>query len=159
MALIEDGPFFWGADWVCSLPLIVLNVAAHVSALSLIGMHVDRLGENAARRRGSRYVLTARLSFITLLVILLHGAEAAVWAVIYVILGAVSGPKAAMLYSLGAMTSYGHAPILLMPEWQLMGALEALTGLLLMGLTTAFLYAMIKQVRAFQSRQNEWDSP
>src|SRR5271165_5676996 len=91
MALIEDGPFFWGADWVCSLPLIVLNVAAHVSALSLIGMHVNRLGENAARRRGSRYVLTVRLSFITLLVILLHGAEAAVWAVIYVMLGAVSG--------------------------------------------------------------------
>jgi hypothetical protein len=158
MALMEDGPFFWGADWACSLPLIVLNVAVHVSTLSLISMRVNRLGENAAGRRASRYSLTVRLSFITFLVIVLHGAEAAVWALTYVMIGAVSGPKAAMLYSLGAMTSYGHAPILLIPEWQLMGALEALTGLLLMGLTTAFLYAMIKQVRVFQSRRDEWDA-
>ncbi len=47
-----------------------------------------------------------------------------------------------MLYSLSAMTSYGHANIYLEPDWQLMGALEALNGMMLFGLTTAFLFSV-----------------
>jgi len=54
--------------------------------------------------------------------------------------------KAAILYSLSAMTSYGHANLSLESDWQLMGAVEALNGLLLFGLTTAFLFGMIQKV-------------
>jgi hypothetical protein len=38
------------------------------------------------------------------------------------------------------------------PHWQLMGALEALNGILLFGLTTAFLFAMIQEVWPLGSR-------
>ena len=51
-----------------------------------------------------------------------------------------------MLYSLSAMTSYGHADVYLEDRWQLLGAIEAVNGLILFGLTTAFLYAAIHQV-------------
>jgi hypothetical protein len=54
--------------------------------------------------------------------------------------------KASMLYSLSAMTSYGHANLFLETNWQMMGALESLNGMLLFGLTTAFLFAMIQKV-------------
>ena len=55
-------------------------------------------------------------------------------------------PRSAMLYSLGAMTTYGHKNLVLEDRWQMMGALEALNGMLLFGLTTAFLFAMIQHV-------------
>ncbi len=42
-----------------------------------------------------------------------------------------------MLYSLNAITTYGHSDVHLSGHWQLMGALEALNGMLLFGLTTA----------------------
>ena len=51
-----------------------------------------------------------------------------------------------MLYSLSAITSYGHETLQLAVRWQLMGALEALNGWLLFGLTTAFLFGMIEKV-------------
>ena len=51
-----------------------------------------------------------------------------------------------MLYSFSAMTAYGHASVVLERRWQLMGALEALNGLMLFGLTTAFMFAMIGRV-------------
>ena len=51
-----------------------------------------------------------------------------------------------MLYSLNAFTSFGHTDLTLAPHWRLMGALEALNGMLLFGLTTAFLYGHIRQV-------------
>jgi hypothetical protein len=51
-----------------------------------------------------------------------------------------------MLYSLSAMTTYGHANLFLAPHWQMMGALEALNGMMLFGLTTAFLFSVIQTV-------------
>jgi hypothetical protein len=51
-----------------------------------------------------------------------------------------------MLYSLDAMTAYGHAPTFLEDRWRLLGAIEAVNGLILFGLTTAFLYAAIHEV-------------
>jgi hypothetical protein len=45
-----------------------------------------------------------------------------------------------------------HANLFLEEQWQLMGALEALNGMLLFGLTTAFLFAMIQKVWPLGSR-------
>jgi hypothetical protein len=51
-----------------------------------------------------------------------------------------------MLYSLNAITSYGHTDLVLARHWQLMGAIEALNGWLLFGLTTAFLFGVLERV-------------
>jgi hypothetical protein len=64
----------------------------------------------------------------------------------YWFLGALPDGRSALLYSLGAMTTYGHASFYLAPHWQLMGTLEALNGVILFGLTTAFLFNMIRGV-------------
>ena len=44
------------------------------------------------------------------------------------------------------MTTYGHESVSLEQHWQMMDALEALYGMLLFGLTTVFLFAMIQEV-------------
>jgi hypothetical protein len=71
--------------------------------------------------------------------------KVAAWAAAYRILGALPDNKTAMLYSMSAMTSYGHANLYLTPVWQMMGALEALNGWILFGLTTAFLFNVIQK--------------
>ena len=50
-----------------------------------------------------------------------------------------------MLYSLSAMTSYGHENFELARNWQLMGSLEALNGWILFGLTAAFLFTIMQK--------------
>jgi hypothetical protein len=75
-----------------------------------------------------------------------------IWAVAYRFLGALPDNRYAMLYSLNAMTTYGHANLDLKDHWQLMGSLEALNGMLLFGLTTAFLFAMIQKIWRLGSR-------
>ena len=87
-----------------------------------------------------------------LLATLLHAVEAGAWAAAYRLLGALPDDKSAVLYSLSAITSYGHANLFLERQWELMGALEALNGMLLFGLTTAFLFAMIQKVWSLRSR-------
>jgi hypothetical protein len=51
-----------------------------------------------------------------------------------------------MLYSLEAITSFGHADVYLEDRGRLLGAIESVNGLILFSLTTAFLFAAIQQV-------------
>ncbi len=74
---------------------------------------------------------------------MLHALEGCIWAAAYRLLGASADNKAAMLYSLNAMTSYGHTDLSRARHWQMMGALEASNGWILFGLTTAFLLTVI----------------
>jgi hypothetical protein len=136
----------WSGNWAWSLPLIVLNVVVDVIGLGLINESVVRVLSGARERRRFMSTFALVMGVAALLATVLHGIEAATWASAYLLLGALPDTKSAMLYSLSAMTSYGHANLFLEQQWQLMGALEALNGMLLFGLTTAFLFAMIQKV-------------
>ena len=143
----------WIGDWAWSLPLIVLTVVIHVCGLALIGgKFVAVLGKSLdARNFIPKFALV--IGSTALLASVLHGIESAIWAAAYRVLGALPDNRFAMLYSLSAMTTYGHSNRYLKDQWQLMGALEALNGMLLFGLTTAFLFAMIQRVWPLGSRE------
>lgn len=143
----------WSADWAWSLPLMLLNIIIHVFGLVFINDAVVRILRDVAGKSRVMTRFTAVIGAAVLLIIVLHAVEAATWAVGYRLLGALPDSKGAMLYSLGAMTSYGHANLFLAPQWQMMGVLQSLTGVLLFGLTTAVLFAMVQTV--WQPR-GEW---
>ena len=87
------------------------------------------------------FVALAALATTALLAV-----EAAAWALLYVWLGALPDLRAGILYSLNAITSFGHAAIYLDERWQLLGAIEAVNGVILFGLATATLIAAIQRV-------------
>ncbi len=136
--------FEWRVDWAWGVPLIVLTVVIHIAGLGLVSqaVHVSRI----IKGRRPMAVLVAITGATTMLATSLHGIEAGIWAAAYLILGAFPDFKSSMLYSLNAITSYGHTDLSLKDQWRLMGALEALNGWLLFGLTTAFLFAVIQKV-------------
>ena len=127
----------WIGNWAWSLPLIVINVIVHVCGLAIIGERVIQILSGSMERRVFILKFSMVMGVASVLGTLLHGFEAFVWAAAYRLLGALPDNRTAMLYSLSAITSYGHANLYLQARWQLMGALEALNGMLLFGLTTA----------------------
>lgn len=145
-------PTFWKGNWAWGLPLIVLNTVVHVLGLGLISEKVVRTLEGMMDHRRFVSLFAVAMSVTVLLATLLHAFEAMLWAAAYLLLGALPDAKSAMLYSLSALTSYGHANIFLAPHWRMLGALESLNGMLLFGLTTAFLFAMIQRVWPLGSR-------
>ena len=142
---LVDVPLTWTSDWAWGLPLIVLTVLIHVFGLATIRQTtlpaLDRLTQPHPTVSFVVVIGTAAL-----LTTCLHAVEATIWALAYVFLGAIPGFRAAILYSLNAITSYGHTSLRLEDHWHLMGALEALNGWLLFGLTAAFLFAMFMKV-------------
>ena len=127
----------WGLDWACGLPLIIITVVIHAYGLSLIHKDISatlRRASNSAAFVVGRAALSASV---------LHALEVICWAIVYRLVGALPNFRSAILYSLNAMTSYGHADIRLAANWPLLGALEALNGWILFGLTTAFMFTVL----------------
>jgi hypothetical protein len=139
-------PLDWRANWAWGLPLIVLTVVIHVLSLSYINERGSRLLSQVPERRHPTLAFAIVMGTTTLLATTLHAFEAGIWAASYQFLGALPDFKSAMLYSLNAITTYGHERLMLESRWELMGAIEALNGCLLFGLTTAFLFGMIQKV-------------
>ncbi len=137
-------PEGWSDNWAWGLPIIVLTVVAHAFGLVLIHEHVVGRLAHYLRARRSMTVFAAVVAIMVLLLTILHGAEASAWGLAYIALGALDDPRSAMLFSLNAMTTYGHDNLDLEPHWRLMGALEALNGVILFGLTTAFLFSALQ---------------
>ena len=143
---MSDASINWSADWMWSLPLILLTVLVHGFGLLFIRERIILNLEHAAGSRRVHALFALVMGATILLLTFLHAMEGAAWAIAYVRLGALPDFRTAMLYSLSAMTTYGHANLFLAPHWQMMGALEALNGMMLFGLTTAFLFSVIQTV-------------
>jgi hypothetical protein len=78
------------------------------------------------------------------MLVLLHGIEAAIWAMAYLWVGALNSPSDAMLYSVDTMTTRGASGVTLQRQWQMMGALEAVDSALLFGTSTAYVFATMQ---------------
>jgi hypothetical protein len=136
-------------------PLMVLTLLLHVVGLALINLRMVRLMSHLRRRHQFFPMFVLVMGVTALLAILLLGFETTLWAAAFRTLGALADGRSAILYSLNAFTSYGHTDLELAPHWRLMGALEALNGMLLFGLTTAFLYGHIRHAWPAELREAE----
>ncbi|MGH6938408.1 hypothetical protein [Hypericibacter sp.] len=139
----------WSSDWLWAVPLILIVVAIHMVGLMLIDRKVVTvLGRASGRHRFLPWFVVV-MGITVILATILHGLEGVVWALAYLMLGAMPDSKAAMLYSISSMTSYGHADVYLEARWQMLGALEALNGMMMFGVTTAFLFSTMQKLRMF----------
>jgi hypothetical protein len=101
--------------------------------------------------------LWANLSFImsaTLLALAGHLLEIALWGFVLRISGAVPGLGAALYSSAGSYTTSG-SDVVLAPQWKLLGPFEAVAGMLMFGISTAFIFAVIQ--RLIHAHFNEAD--
>jgi hypothetical protein len=135
-------------NWAWGLSLIALTITFHVTAVTLLVFALHRFRLRLESRSLPLPRLTAVLivafTAMGLLLAALHGIEALLWAAAYFWLGAVHSPGAAIYYSIDSMATRGAAGPVLQPHWQVMGALEAADGMLLFGISTAFIFTVMQ---------------
>jgi hypothetical protein len=128
------------AKLLVALLLMALCVAIHA------------IGLTAAVRRLRRYALPQHSSFahsVGLLIaiaawaILLHLLQIAVWAAFYALEHGMPDLPTALYFSAVTYTTTGYGDLVLPPEWRLVGGVEALTGILMCGLSTGFFFAVL----------------
>jgi hypothetical protein len=77
--------------------------------------------------------------------ILLHLGEITIWGSFYVWRGAIDRLPSALYFSAVTYTTTGYGDLVLPEEWRLVGAVEALTGILMCGLSTGFFFAVVSR--------------
>jgi len=75
-----------------------------------------------------------------------HLMEIGLWAVLYVICGEFADFATAYYHSAVNYTSLGYGDLIMSPSWKLLGPLETANGMLLFGVSTAMIFAVIQRL-------------
>ena len=140
---------------VLGIAAIMLNYPWMFIALKFIGGgYLLYLGVEMWRSRGKLAINVDNLEKPKSgnVALIMHVFEASVWALVYLHVGALPDYQTAMLYSLNALTSYGHEAVLLTDDWRLLGAIESMNGVMIFGLTTAYLFNAMREFRPVRQR-------
>lgn len=139
----------WTGSWIWSLVLIAITITTHVGGVGLILNAIERFRtrlQSNATYLGSTPATIAAIVAVALGLALLHGIESLTWAIAYVWLGAFASPAEAALYSVDSMTTRGASGLVPVEHWRMMGAVEAGDGMLLFGISTAFLFYVMQRL-------------
>jgi len=141
-------------NWAWGLALIVLTIAIHGLGVALMALAEMSFRLRIERRHHLRLphvlaIATGLIGVAGLLLAALHGMEAALWAAAYSWLGALNSPADAILYSVDTIATRGASGVTLERPWGMMGALEAVDGMLLFGISTAYIFAVMQSYWPF----------
>jgi len=144
-------------NWTWGLSLTALTMAMHgagVILMALAGVSIRAQIEswNHLTLRDVAAIQIGVIGTVGLLLAALHGVEAALWAAAYWWLGALDSPTDAILYSVDSMSTRGASGLALEPHWRMIGALEAMDGMLLFGISTAYIFAMMQAYWSLMTR-------
>jgi voltage-gated potassium channel len=91
----------------------------------------------------------ARIHFSILMIVLisgimlLHVAESSMWAMFYCASELFPNFETSLYFSLVSYTAIGYGDVVLPQNWRLLGAIQGVSGVLMCGLSTAFLFAIM----------------
>jgi hypothetical protein len=135
-------------SWRWGLPLIVLTITIHAAAAVMMAFTGARLRAQLETRSLHQWNLIAiqicATGVMGLLLAVLHGVECGIWAAAYLWLGALDSPTDALIYSVDSMATLGASGLTLQRPWQVMGGLEAVNGMILFGVSTAYVFAVMQ---------------
>ena len=128
----------------------------HVTGILFIGAEVVRRRDKIEERIGFRYAaLLLIIVFVAL--IFLHMIEAAIWAVFFLRFGLFENFETSFYFSLQSYSTVGYGDVALPQRWRLLGTVEGISGVLLCGLSAAFLFAIVNALVHFRVQRFEPD--
>jgi hypothetical protein len=129
----------------------VVGLAATVAATTIHGVVFHTIVTSLRRdlKRGllgtGTWVNSAFIMATILLALGSHLAQIALWALVLDRSGAVADIGAAIYSSASSYTTSG-SDIVLSPEWKLLGPFEAVDGMLMFGVSTALIFAVLNRL-------------
>jgi hypothetical protein len=137
------------ASWSVGLALIVPTIAIHTTAVVLMAFGLEtrirvRVEKHKAERLRAVPTMIGYIGAVALILSALHGLEGLLWALAYWGLGALDSVTDASVYALATMTTFDVPGLTVPARFQMLSALQAVNGVLLFGISTAFLFAVIQ---------------
>jgi hypothetical protein len=116
--------------------------ALAVAATVLFVRHEERVGRAGAGFWTDVAIVAATISFT----LGAHLLEIGVWAVLFMVCGEFPAFALACYHSAVNYTTLGYGDVVMSESWRFLGPLEAANGMVLFGVSTALIFAVIQRV-------------
>ena len=132
--------------------IMAICVVIHSTTLvNLSAWLITKRPDVGQRHAMLHYSVVLILAFFVL--ILLHLVETSIWGVFYYWRGLFPDLETSLYFSLGSYTTIGYGDVVLPQRWRMLGGIEGLSGVLLCGLSAAFVFAVINSAFQFRVQQ------
>lgn len=124
---------------------VVFTIFTHAHAVMAtvsFVRHEQRLGRAGVRFWNDFLIVMLTMSFA----LAAHLIEIAWWAILFIFCGEFQAFGTAYYHSAVNYTTLGYGDLLMTPAWRLLGPLEAANGMLMFGVSTAIIYAVIQRL-------------
>ncbi len=137
--------------------MTVIAIVVHLTGILLLLHLLRRNAHEAMAARNGRDLVRqlALIVAVTLGVFTVHGVEIWLYAFAYVLSGALPDLPTAVYFSAVSYSTLGFGDIVLGPEWRIFGAFEGVTGLILIGWSSAFLLSVTSRLRMLE---HDWEA-
>jgi len=122
--------------------LVVVTVTIHVVGFAVLLQAMMRSG---ALDRAGFGPVTRLVIALTCWLMLVHLAEIGVWGLFYFWQGCLPDAESAFYFSGITYTTVGYGDLVLPKPWRMFAPLEALTGILMCGLSTGLFFALVSR--------------
>ncbi|WP_187428226.1 hypothetical protein ROLI_003700 [Roseobacter fucihabitans] len=124
--------------------LLILCALVHIFVISRIIGNLQRNNHFSAQRSGRYQILAVAGLFMILLGS--HTVQIYLWAIALWLLGALPGYEEPIYFTLVTYTALGYGDVVLTPQHRIFGAMISVTGLVMFGMTTAFLVGVFSRI-------------
>ena len=137
------------ANFALATFMVGLTVTVHFAGLLGL-LRVLRGGGHRLRAHESWAGQGAVVLFVVLGLMAIITADIWLYAVAYLVVGALADFESALYFSTTSFTTLGYGDVVLDQKWRLFGAIEGANGLLLFGWSTAFLISITGRMRTLE---------
>ena len=138
--------------FIASFIVVALCVIIHIVVLAVL-MRWLMLHPLKVELQFSVMQYVVWLTRIFAIVTLLHLGETLIWAAFYDLWGQFKDFETSWYFSMASYATIGYGDVVLPPRWRLIGGVEGINGVLLCGLSTAFLFTVFNQMVENRLRQ------
>ena len=122
--------------------LLALCVVIHTAGLVFLAEFLLK-NVRSLKRRKSLVEEILLLVCVFAVIVALHVAETVIWALYYWNAGHFSTFETSWYFSFTSYTTIGFGDVVLPERWRILGGIEGLTGVLLCGISTAFIFVIV----------------
>src|SRR4051794_18259083 len=120
----------------------VCNIAIHALVTMTVITVARSIGQNCKRKRR---ILVVMMAATVSVLMAAHIAEVFVWAATYLLVGAVPAGAGLVYFAYVSYPTLGYGDVVAVKEWQLLGPMTAMNGVLLFGWSTAVIFEVLRK--------------
>ena len=133
-------------QFVLGAAISLCNITIHALIMTVVVQAAHRASAVAYTNRS--LLLTGVMIAAVSVLMVAHAAEVSVWAMAYLIVGAVPPGGSVVYFAFVNYTTLGYGDIVPVKDWQLLGPMTAMNGVLLFGWSTAVIFEVLRRTMA-----------